>query len=47
VAPGERERPDTYLLLAWNYLSGVIRRESEFLAAGGRFVVPNPVPVIL
>lgn len=47
VKPGERGRPDTYLLLAWNYLPQVLRREQEFLASGGRFIVPGPVPVVI
>lgn len=47
VAPCERDRPDAYLLLAWNYLSGVLRREAEFTAGGGRWIVPIPVPVVI
>lgn len=47
VAPRERERPDIYLLLAWNYLSGVLRREAEFTASGGRWIVPIPTPVVI
>lgn len=47
VRPGERGKPDTYLLLAWNYLPQVLRREQEFLAAGGRLIVPGPVPVVI
>jgi SAM-dependent methyltransferase len=47
VAPGDREPPDVYLLLAWNYLPGVIHRERAFLERGGRFLVPIPVPVLL
>lgn len=47
VAPGDRTPPDIYLLLAWNYLSGVLRREREFLDDGGRFIVPIPAPVLL
>lgn len=38
---------DTYLLLAWNYLPGVLRRERAFLDRGGRFIVPIPQPVLL
>lgn len=38
---------DTYLLLAWNYLPGVLRREREFLDGGGRIIVPIPQPVLL
>jgi len=44
---GPGEHPDTYLLMAWNYLSGVLRREREFTAAGGKFIIPIPMPVIL
>lgn len=47
VAPGERPPPDTYLLLVWNYLSGVLRREQRFMTDGGRFIVPIPTPVLL
>jgi SAM-dependent methyltransferase len=45
-APGERW-PATYLLLAWNYLSPVLRRERRFLSEGGRFIVPVPVPMTI
>lgn len=38
---------DTYLLLAWNYLPGILRREREFIDRGGKFIVPIPMPVIL
>lgn len=47
TAPGERPEPGAYLLGAWNYLGGIIRREREYLAAGGKLIVPVPVPVIL
>jgi methylation protein EvaC len=47
TAPGDREPPGAYLLLAWNYLSGIIRRERAYLDGGGRLIVPVPVPVIL
>src|SRR6185437_16050250 len=39
--------PDPYLLLIWNYLGGVMRREHRFVANGGRFIVPIPHPVVL
>jgi SAM-dependent methyltransferase len=35
------------LVMAHNYLPGLIRRESGFLAEGGRFVVPIPQPVVI
>jgi hypothetical protein len=38
---------NTYLLFAHNYLSGVLRREQEFISNGGRFIVPIPAPVIV
>ena len=47
VAPGERPEPGAYLLGAWNYLGGIIRREREYLDGGGKLIVPVPVPVIL
>ena len=43
----EQTDADTYLLLAWNYLPGVIRRERSFLDHGGRIIVPIPVPMVL
>lgn len=46
VGPKER-KADTYLLMAWNYLSGVLRRERTFIDNGGRFIVPIPYPVVL
>lgn len=46
VAPSE-QKPDAYLLLVWNYLEGVIRREREFMDGGGHFIVPIPHPVVL
>lgn len=47
TAPGQRTEPDTFLLLAWNYLPGVLKRERAFLEAGGKFLVPIPLPVLL
>ena len=36
------EHPDYLLILPWHFLEGFIERESEFLARGGRFIVPLP-----
>lgn len=47
TAPGARPAPDVFLLTAWNYLPGVIRREKKFLDGGGRFLVPGALPVIV
>lgn len=37
-----RERPDYMLVLPWHFLPGFVEREREYLASGGRFVVPLP-----
>lgn len=47
VGPGNRPDPDVYVLLVWNYLAGVLRRERRFTDNGGRFLVPIPTPVLL
>jgi SAM-dependent methyltransferase len=39
--------PDVWLLLAWNYLPGVLQRERVALEHGTRLLVPIPVPVLL
>ncbi|WP_093798917.1 class I SAM-dependent methyltransferase [Streptomyces sp. Wb2n-11] len=39
--------PDVYLMLAWNYAEEILRKEANFLRAGGRFVLPFPKPVIV
>ncbi|MFI1809227.1 methyltransferase domain-containing protein [Streptomyces sp. NPDC020422] len=39
--------PDVYLMLAWNYADEILRKEKEFLRAGGRFVLPFPKPTIV
>ena len=35
-------KPDYYLALPWHFLDEFIERESEFLARGGKFIVPLP-----
>jgi len=35
-------RPDLYLALPWHFLDEFLDREREFLAQGGRFIVPLP-----
>jgi len=34
--------PDYYLALPWHFLSEFLERETDFLARGGRFIVPLP-----
>ena len=36
------QRPDAYLVLAWNFIDEFVRKEQEWLAAGGQFIVPIP-----
>jgi hypothetical protein len=47
VAPGDRPEPDYYLVLSHNYLKGILERERDYQAKGGRFIVPIPVPQVL
>jgi C-methyltransferase C-terminal domain/Putative zinc binding domain/Methyltransferase domain len=34
--------PDYFLVLPWHFKEGIIRREAEFLASGGRMIFPFP-----
>lgn len=36
------ERPDAYLVLAWNFLDEFVSKERAYLDAGGEFIVPVP-----
>ncbi len=40
-------KPDYYLLLVWNYASGIIEREKKYIKSGGKFIVPIPTPRII
>jgi NDP-4-keto-2,6-dideoxyhexose 3-C-methyltransferase len=35
-------KPDYLLVLPWHFRAGIVRREAEYLAAGGRLVFPLP-----
>ncbi|MEQ1831238.1 MAG: class I SAM-dependent methyltransferase [Pirellula sp.] len=35
-------KPDYFLVLPWHFKDGIIRREQEYLAKGGRFIFPFP-----
>lgn len=35
-------KPDYFLVLPWHFKDGILRREKEFLRAGGRFIFPFP-----
>jgi hypothetical protein len=36
------KKPDYVLILAWNFASSIIQKNSAFRAGGGRFIVPLP-----
>jgi novobiocin biosynthesis protein NovU/D-mycarose 3-C-methyltransferase len=40
----ENDRPDAYLLTAWNYEREILAKNADFLGRGGRFVLPLPYP---
>ena len=35
-------RPDYFLVLPWHFKDGIVRREAEYLASGGRLIFPFP-----
>ena len=35
-------RPDYFLVLSWHFKDGILRREKEYLAGGGKFIFPFP-----
>jgi hypothetical protein len=47
TVPDGRDLPDTWLMLCHNYAGDVLRRERNFTAGGGRWIIPVPMPVLL
>lgn len=35
-------KPDYFLVLPWHFKEGILKREAEYLASGGRFIFPFP-----
>jgi len=38
-----RTQPDYYLVLSWNFIDFFIEKYTDYLKAGGKFIVPHPV----
>ena len=34
--------PDYFLVLPWHFKTGILEREKEFMAQGGKFIFPLP-----
>jgi hypothetical protein len=41
-AEAHKINPDYYLVLPWHFKEGIVRREREYLASGGKFIFPFP-----
>ncbi len=37
-----QEKPDYFLVLPWHFIDEFVRRENQYLLAGGKFIVPCP-----
>lgn len=47
VDEAKAEKPDIYLLLAWNFAEEILPRFENFRAGGGQFLVPIPMPRLI
>jgi hypothetical protein len=42
IVDEEKERPDAYLILAWNFIDEIAARYRDYLNSGGEFITPIP-----
>lgn len=45
VFPPEKmknDKPDYALMLAWSYMSEIVKKEQDFIRGGGKFIIPLP-----
>jgi SAM-dependent methyltransferase len=47
VSAIEEEKPDVLFVLAWNFFNEIKGQQDDFLARGGKFVVPLPAPALV
>lgn len=40
----QKDPPEVALMLAWNYEPEILKKEAEFRAKGGKFLIPIPTP---
>jgi len=41
-AEARKVKPDYFLVLPWHFKEGILRREKDYLASGGKFIFPFP-----
>jgi novobiocin biosynthesis protein NovU/D-mycarose 3-C-methyltransferase len=40
IDEARKNPPDYYLMLAWDYKDQILKKESEFVKKGGKFIIP-------